>query len=79
LGLKYISIKRKFTRFFSFWDFWIQLYLNFNRFKFKIGHTATVYAVATSNNGPNRLFSGSYDTTVKVNFLCFLYSYSNNP
>lgn len=30
------------------------------------GHTAAVYALASSNTGPNRLFSGSYDNTVKV-------------
>ena len=30
------------------------------------GHNATVYAVAVSNHGPNRLYSGSYDNTVKI-------------
>ena len=30
------------------------------------GHTATVYSLVVSNVRPSRLFSGSYDGTVRV-------------
>jgi len=33
------------------------------------GHTATVYSLAVSNVRPSRLFSGSYDGTVRVRII----------